>query len=328
MWHAIPALHAARMLVVGAWRGYQGASNRSPSMSPQTSGILSMVAACTIWGLSPIYYKLLRDVPPLELLAHRTLWSLMTFAAILALQGKLGRLRAALGTRSAVLTVSAAALAISVNWFLFIFSVQQGHVTETSLGYYIFPLVAVLFGTVLLGERLKPLQWAAVALAALAVLQLSIGHGVTPWISLMLATSFGIYGLVKKRLSVEPMVSVTAEVLVLTPVALGWLAWLHSNGQGVFGPDDLRTAGLLLLSGPLTALPLILFSAAAQRVNLATVGLIQYLNPTLQFFCAVVLFGEGLNGFQLVAFAMIWTALALYSGQSWRDARRVRTVPA
>ena len=297
------------------------------SLGTSAQGILYMVAACTIWGLSPIYYKLLAHVPPLELLAHRTFWSLVVFAAILAAQGKLGQLRGALASGRAVLIVAFAALMISANWFLFIFSVQEGHVTQTSLGYYMFPLVAVLLGTVVLGERLGTLQWIAVALAALAVLQLSIGHGQPPWISLILATTFGLYGLVKKRLTVGAMVSVTAEVLVLAPLSIGWLGWLHLHGQGVFGTDA-ATTGLLVLSGLLTALPLILFSAAAQRVNLATVGLLQYLNPTLQFFCAVVLFGEALNGFQLAAFAMIWTALALYSGQAWRQSRRVTTAPA
>ncbi|MEQ5870415.1 EamA family transporter RarD [Sagittula sp. NFXS13] len=292
-------------------------------MSPQFQGILAMIGACTIWGLSPIYYKLLKDVPPLELLAHRTLWSLVVFASILAMQGKLARLRAALGSARAVVVIAFAALMISANWFLFIFSVQQGHVTQTSLGYYMFPLVAVLIGTVVLGEKLKPLQWFAVALAVVAVAQLTIGLGVAPWISLTLAATFGLYGLVKKQLTVGPMVSVTAEVLVLSPIALCWLAVVHGRGDGVFGAD-LGTSALLMFSGLLTALPLILFSAAAQRVNMVTVGLLQYINPTLQFFCAVVLFGEALNTFQLAAFGLIWTALALYSGQSVAQERARR----
>lgn len=292
-------------------------------MSPQIQGILCMIGACSIWGLSPIYYKLLVEVPPLELLAHRTIWSFVTFAGILTVQRRLGRLRLALGNSRSVAIVALAAMTISVNWFLFIFSVQSDHVVEASLGYYMFPLVAVLLATVVLKERLAPLQWLAVGLAALAVTQLTLGLGVAPWISLVIALTFGLYGLVKKRLTVGAMTSVTAEVLVLTPLGLGWLVHVHWNGGGVFGAD-IGLSALLLFSGVLTALPLILFSAAAQRVNMATLGLLQYLNPTLQFFCAVVLFGEPLNTFQLLAFALIWIALAIYSFQSLSQERARR----
>ncbi|KUF09022.1 EamA family transporter RarD [Pseudoponticoccus marisrubri] len=292
-------------------------------MTPQLQGILAMVGACTIWGLSPIYYKLLAHVPPLELLAHRTFWSLVVFAGLLTLQGRLGRLRAALSSVRAAGIVGFAALMISANWFLFIYSVQIDHVTETSLGYYMFPLVAVVLGVIVLGERLAPLQWLAVGLAALGVAQLAWGLGAAPWISLCIAMTFGMYGLVKKRLQVGAVVSVTAEVLLLSPLALGWLALLHSDGQGVFG-GDAATTGLLVLSGLLTALPLILFSFAAQRVNMATVGLLQYLNPTLQFFCAVVIFGELITPWHMIAFGLIWVALALYSATSLSQERARR----
>ncbi len=294
-------------------------------MDKGKSGVLLMVAACTIWGLSPIYYKLLAHVPPLEVLAHRTLWSLLFFSGVLALQGRLGLVRTALGTPRAAAIVACAALAISFNWFLFIFSVQIGLVRETSLGYYIFPLVAVVMGVLAYGERLGRLQWAAVALATAAVSLLTWGLGAAPWVSLLIALSFGIYGLVKKGLAVGAMVSVTGEVLLLSPIAITWLAILHAQGQGIFG-HDLRTSALLAFSGPITALPLILFSAAAQRVNLATVGLLQYLNPTLQFFCAVVIFGETFTRWHMIAFAMIWTALALYSAQSLAQDRARRRI--
>lgn len=279
-----------------------------------------MVLACTIWGLSPLYYKLLAHVAPLEVLSHRTLWSLVFFAGILALQGRLGRLRAALSTSRAVALIAFAALMISTNWFLFILSIQIGHATEASLGYYIFPLVAVLLGVVAFGEKLTRAQMVAVALAVLAVLTLTIGLGVPPWISLMLAGSFGLYGLVKKRLTVGPVVSVTAEVLLLAPVALIWLGWLHSgHGTGGVYGHDLRTSGLLMVSGPLTALPLILFSFATQRVAMATIGLLQYINPTLQFLCAVLIFGEPFGPVHAAAFGLIWTALAIYSVASLRQ---------
>ena len=235
-------------------------------MTEARKGILAMIGACTIWGLSPLYYKLLAHVPPLEVLAHRTLWSLVLFAGLLAVQGRLGRLRAALGSARSVGAIAFAAGMISTNWFLFIYSVQAGHVTETSLGYYMFPLVAVCLGVIAFGERLHPLQWAAVALAALAVAVLTLGLGAAPWIALTLAFTFGFYGLAKKRLSVGPVVSVTAEVAVLAPLAILWLGWLHGHGAGVFGAD-LATSALLVVSGGLTALPLILFSFAAQRVR-------------------------------------------------------------
>ncbi|WGW02427.1 EamA family transporter RarD [Tropicibacter oceani] len=296
-------------------------------MSDSKTGILAMIGACVIWGLSPLYYKLLTHVPPLELLAHRTLWSLAIFAGLLAVQGRLGALRAALGSPRAVAILGVAALMISANWFLFIFSVQIGRVTETSLGYYMFPLVAVVLGVVVMKERLGPWKWASVALAALGVAQLTWGLGAAPWISLTLASTFGLYGIIKKRLNTGPVVSVTAEVALLSPIGIVWLAWLHSHGQGVFG-QDLQTSGLLAFSGLLTALPLVLFSKAAQKVSLSTVGLLQYINPTLQFLCAVAIFGETFTGYHMIAFAMIWLALAIYSGVSIAQDRARRKRPA
>ncbi len=290
-------------------------------MSPQTQGLFAMIGACTIWGLSPLYYKVLVDIPSLELLAHRTLWSLVVFAAILGVQGRLGRVRDALAERRARFVVVIAALMITVNWFLFIVSVQIDRVVETSLGYYIFPLVAVLLGVVILRERLRALQWIAVGLATLAVVQLTIGLGAAPWISLTLAVTFGLYSLIKKRLTVGPMVSVTAEVLMLAPPAIAYLIWHHAMGQGVFGTDAV-TSLLLVFSGVLTALPLILFSAAAQRVPMATLGLLQYINPTLQFLCAVIVFAEPFTLWHQIAFGLIWAALALYSASAlWGDRR-------
>ena len=298
-------------------------------MPPQTQGILLMIGACSIWGLSPLYYKLLLHVPPLELLAHRTFWSLVVFAGLLAVQGRLRELRGAVGRPRPALITAVAALMITANWFLFILSVQIGQVRETSLGYYTFPLVAVLLGVVVYKERLGRAQLVAVVLATVAVLVLTVGQGVTPWISLVIAGTFGIYGLLKKGLTVGPVVSVTAEVLILAPIALGWLWWLHSGGgapeDGVFG-QDWTTSGLMLLTGPLTALPLILFSYASQRVTMATVGLVQYLNPTLQFICAVAIFAEPFGPLHLAAFALIWAALALYTGAAWRQERARRRV--
>ncbi len=287
-------------------------------MSDAQRGFLSMLGACTIWGLSPIYYKALTHVPAGELLAHRSFWSLAVFAAVLAIQGRMGALKTAMGSGKAVVILIIAALMISINWGLFIVSVQIGRVTETSMGYYMFPLVAVAIGVVFLREKLSLWQWLAVGLATIAVVQLAYGVGAPPWISLILAVTFALYGLIKKNLSIGPVVSVTAEVVLIAPFAIGWLAWIHAQGQGQFGQDATTTA-LLAFSGVMTAFPLILFSYAAQRVNMSTLGLMQYLNPTLQFFCAVVVFGEALSQQHLIAFVLIWTALAIYSISSFRQ---------
>jgi chloramphenicol-sensitive protein RarD len=292
-------------------------------MTETHKGILAMIGAAVIWGLSPIYYKFLSHVPPVEVLAHRTFWSLVFFAGLLALQGRLHALRSAMtGTRRIGL-IALAALMVSVNWFLFIYATQIDRNTETSLGYYIYPLVAVLLGRVLFAERLARAQWVAVALAALAVTILTLGLGVVPWISLTLAITFGFYGVLKKMLPIGPMVSVTAEVLLIAPLSLGVLIWFALQGQSAFGQSTRDTA-LLLASGPITALPLILFSAAARRVTMSTVGLLQYINPTLQFLCAVVLFGEIFTPWHQIAFPLIWAALAIYSIASLRQDRASR----
>ncbi|MGV6889195.1 EamA family transporter RarD [Rhodophyticola sp. SM2404] len=286
-------------------------------MTESGKGVLAMVGACSIWGLSALFYRLLADVPPLEVLAHRTVWSLVVFGIVLALQTRLAETRIALsGTRKFALVFAAAAM-ISCNWFFFIFSVQVGRVVESSLGYYIFPLVAVALGGIVLRERLSKPQLAAVALAALAVMILTAGLGVAPWISLILAVTFGIYGLLKRWVDAGPVVSVTAEVLVLTPIAVAYLIWLGADA-GVFG-HDLWLSILLVLAGPMTAIPLIMFSYAAKRASLSTLGLVQYLNPSLQFFVAVVLFGEAITLWHAIAFPIIWVALALYS---WATLRR------
>lgn len=295
-------------------------------MSETRAGVLAMVGACVIWGLSPLYYKLLAHIPPVEVLAHRTFWSAVIFTGLLMLQGRLGELRKALGSGRSFVIVAVAALAISTNWFVFIWSIGAGHATEASLGYFLFPLVAVLIGRLFFGETMVGLQGAAILIAGVAVAVLTAGLGVAPWIALILAVSFGIYGLVKKGLTVGPVVSVTGEVVILAPIALV-VFWLrYQSGEAAFGAD-LGDTALLVFSGALTATPLILFSFAAKRVAMATVGLIQYLNPTLQFFCAVLVFGEPFGFWHAIAFPMIWVALGLYSLASWRQEKaRVRTV--
>ena len=301
--------------------------NASPTdVAAVRKGFLAMIACCAIWGLSPLYYRMLSHVSPEDILAHRVIWSLFFFLGLLILQARAGRVIEAVTDRRQVGWILLAALLVSVNWGVFILSIQIGRLTEASLGYYILPLVSVLFGLVLFRERLTVLQWIAVCLAALAVAVLTLGLGAAPWISLLLATTFGTYGVLKKRVLSGPVVSVTAEVLLLAPFAALWLVAFAETGW----PDN-ATLVLLVLSGPLTAGPLILFSYAAKRVRLATLGLIQYLNPSLQFLLASAVFGEPIGLAHAIAFPMIWLALALYSWvtlSSDRAERRAATSAA
>lgn len=304
-------------------------------LSEPAKGVLAMLGACTVWGLSPIYYKLLADVPPLEVLSHRTLWSFVTFALVLLAQKRLGEFLVLLANRRNMLLVLFAGLMISLNWFVFILSIQIDRAVEASLGYYIFPLVAVVLGILVFGERPLRLQLLAVGLAVAAVLVLTMGLGAAPWISLILAGSFGTYGVIKKFLSAGPVVSVTAEVTVLLPLALVWLFGVHFWGWsgfdgrvgGVFGHDALETL-LLVLAGGITAGPLVLFSYAARRLRLGTIGVIQYLNPTLQFLIATLLFAEPFTGWHALAFSLIWLALVLYSLSGWRQEKSLRRAAA
>lgn len=290
-------------------------------MSDVTKGIVAMVVACVVWGVSALYYKLLDHVPPLELLSHRTLWSLVFFICILAVQGRVGSWITVMADRTNMTRMMAASILIAANWFFFIFSIQINQAMQASLGYYIFPLVSVLFGTLIFGETLKRLQWVAIGFAVAGVAVLVAAQGQVPWLALAISASFGLYGVVKKGLDVGPVLSVTTEVLVLAPLGAIFLTWVSFNGRAHFG-HDLETSALLVLSGPLTALPLILFSYATKRVHLSTVGLLQYLNPTLQFLCAVFILAEPFGWVQLYVFSMIWVAVALYSWAALRPSLR------
>ena len=283
-------------------------------------GIPALIAAGTIWGLSPLYYKLLEHVPPAEVLAHRTVWSFIFFALLLFFQGRLGQLVPLV--RRQWRWIALASIMISVNWFLFIYAIQVDRVIEASLGYYIFPLVAVAMGRLVFKERLGALQWIAVALAVLAVSVLTVGLQVVPAISLVLATTFGLYGVIKKQLDAGPVLSVTAEVFLLLPLFILTFAYLAGTAQ--LQATSTRDITILMCSGPLTAGPLILFTVGARRVRMATVGLVQYINPTLQFSCAVIVFGEPFTRWHAIAFSLIWVALALYSFSAFSRDRSAR----
>lgn len=289
-------------------------------MSDTVKGILAMVAACVVWGLSGIYYKVLSHVPPEQVLSHRVLWSFLFFAGVLLFQGRIGALAAAFGNRRDALLLVCATAMISLNWFLFITAIQTGHATEASLGYYLFPLISVLLGRLVFGEHLARAQMLAMVLAAAAVAVLAFGLGAAPMVPLVLGATFALYGAAKKKIPLGPVVSVTAEVLLVLPVALA-VIWL-TGGAGFLGST--ADAAMLMFSGPLTGLPLILLSYAAKRVRLGTVGVLQYLNPTLQFLVAVLLFAEPFTRWHGAAFALIWSAVAVFSLSALRQERASR----
>lgn len=287
-------------------------------MTDSTKGVFAMILACTMWGISGVFYAQLNHVPPLEVLCYRSLWSLVFFALVLAVQGRLGEVRDALSNPRQVLTIIIASVMIAGNWFGFIFAISNGQGLEASLGYYIFPLVAVMIGKLVFAERLTLGQWFAVGLATTGVAVLTFGLGVAPWIAFWLAGTFGTYGMIKKQLPLGPVVSVTSEVLLLAPLAIAWIAIM---GTGVEWGNDLGTHALLAFSGPFTAIPLVLFSFAARRVRMSTVGLVQYLNPTLQFACAALILGEVVTKWHAMAFPIIWIGLVVYTVSLWRQDR-------
>ena len=292
-------------------------------------GIAAVILACVIWGFAPLYYKAMAQVPPLEVLAHRGLWTLLLFGAILWGQGRLPEVWALLRGPQAWRAVLAGGI-IALNWGIFIWAIQAGHAVESSLGYYILPLVSVVMGVAVLGERLARMQGLAVVLAAGAVGILTWGLGVAPWIALALAFSFAPYLLIKKGMQASALVSVAAEVLVIAPFALALLVAVHWGGWQEFGRPggwfgtDLYSTLMLPVTAVISGVPLMLFSWGAQRVRLSTLGLAQYLNPSLQAFSAVVIMGEPFTRWHGVAFAMIWAALAVYSAEGWRQDRASR----
>ena len=281
-------------------------------MTEHLKGAIAMMTACTIWGLSAIYYKQLSEIPTIEVLCHRTLWSVVVFTLFLWLQNRLEELKIVFRNRKLVQTLFWAAAMISTNWFFFIWSVHNDRATEASFGYYIFPLVAVVFGLFFFNERLSLVKWVSVVLAIIAVLILAISQNILPFIALALSISFGIYGMLKKQIRLGSVLSVTSEVILLLPLAIMLLFYWHLDGSASFG-TNITTTSLLIFSGPMTAVPLMLFSYAARRVQMTSLGIIQYLNPSLQFFVAIFIFLEPFGLWQAVAFGFIWLALFIYS---------------
>lgn len=277
------------------------------------SGIVYATLAYVSWGLFPLYFRQLAAVPALEVIAHRTLWCLVFLAGVLLVRRQLAWI-APLRRQPRVLAVFAAsALLLGVNWLTYIWAINNGHVLDSSLGYFMLPLVSVGLGFVFLQERPRPGQWLAVALAAVGVLWLSWQAGHPPWIALVLAVSFGFYGLLRKTASLGALEGLSLETAVLAPLALAYLVWSGWQGQAAWVQADAALLTWMLLAGPITAIPLLLFAAGARRIPLATMGLLQYISPSLQFALGVWLFGEAVQPARLLGFACIWGALLLYT---------------
>jgi chloramphenicol-sensitive protein RarD len=295
-------------------------------MDEQRQGLVSGVSAYFCWGLFPLFFQLLKPAGAIEVLSQRVVWSLAFVAVLLAVRRRWGWVRT-LGRRRLGLLLVAAAV-ISVNWGLFIWGVNNGHVVETSLGYFINPLVTVALGTALLGERMRRGQWVALGLGALSVLVLAVDYGRPPWLALALAVSFATYGLVKKRIGIPAVESLGVETAVISVPALAYLGWLTATGGSSFGAHGPGHALLLIASGPITAIPLLFFAAAASRLPLSTVGLLQYLTPSLQFTIGVLVNHEPLPAARLAGFALVWLALVVFTLESLRNARRSRVAGA
>jgi chloramphenicol-sensitive protein RarD len=291
-------------------------------VSESSRGFLLGAAAYLMWGLFPLYFPLLEPASATEILAHRVFWSLITMLVLVAAVRRWAQLRRMLGDRRRVGILTLAAALIAVNWGTYIWGVNNGHVIETSLGYFINPLVTVLMGVVILGERLRPLQWAALGLAGAAVVGLTVEYGRPPWVALVLAFSFGSYGLAKKKANAGAVESLTFETLVIAPVALGYLVLLTVTGASTFTSEGPLHVALLLGMGVLTAVPLLCFGGAATRVSLTTLGLLQYVTPTMQFVLGVLVFQEPMPPMRWVGFGLVWVALVIFTVESLHHRRR------
>ncbi|ALO10334.1 integral membrane protein [Streptomyces venezuelae] len=292
------------------------------------AGLLYGIGAYGMWGLVPLFWPLLKPAGAVEILAHRMVWSLVFVGIALLALRRWSWIPELVRSPRKLALITVAAAVISVNWGLYIWSVNTGRVVEASLGYFINPLVTIALGVLVLKERLRPAQWAAVGVGFAAVLVLAIGYGQPPWISLVLASSFAIYGLVKKKLNLGGLESLAAETAVQFLPALGYLVWLGTQGTLAFGSEGAGHAALLVSTGIVTAVPLVCFGAAAIRVPLSTLGLLQYLAPTFQFLLGVLYFHEAMPPERWAGFSLVWLALTLLTWDALRTARRSRAAMA
>jgi len=287
-------------------------------------GLAYALAAYGIWGFLPLYMKLLDHISPAEVVAHRIIWSVPIAGALLILLGRTGDIRTALRTPKMLAMGCITASLITVNWGLFIWAIISNHALDAALGYYINPLFSVFLAAVLLGERLNPLQWAAIALAAIAVLILTIDNGTVPWVALTLTFTWGFYAFFKKSLPIGPNQGFLLEVLVLTPPALCFIVWLAATGENHFANSNAINTWLLLGTGVITAVPLLLYANGAKLLKLSTMGILQYIAPTTIMLIGVFVFEEPFGRAQMIAFPMIWLALILYTTVMFRQLRANR----
>lgn len=285
------------------------------------------VAAYGLWGVLPVYFKALRSIDAADIVAHRIVWSVPILAALLSFTNGWVQVREALRNRRAMLLLIVTALLIALNWLLYVYAVNSGHILAGSLGYYLNPLANVLLGRIVLKERLSPLQWAAVALAAAGISALAMGALGQLWISLTLCVSFATYGLLRKIAPVEAVAGLTIETMLLLPFAAAWLLWAWTSGQAIFGSGSAGTLLLIAGAGVVTATPLLLFTAAARQLPYSTLGMLQFLAPTMQFLLAVLIYGEPFTTPHAIAFGAIWGALGLYVLALVHHARASVTVP-
>lgn len=277
-----------------------------------------------MWGLFPLYFALLDSVTPLEIIAHRVIWSLVFLLIIIAIARQWSTLRI---DRRTLVILAVAAVFLSINWLTYVYAISINEVAQASLGYFINPLVSVGLGVLILSEKLRPAQWWAVGIAIIAVVVLTVGYGQLPWIALTLAFSFGLYGLLKKQANIGAVPSLLWETLVLAPVALAYLGFLEVRGEAAFALAGWDISLLLVLLGPITALPLLAFGAAATRIPLSTLGVIQYVTPVVQFILAVTVFAEVMTPTRWVGFALVWVALVIVTADMTRSARARAITP-
>jgi chloramphenicol-sensitive protein RarD len=301
--------------------------NRAPApqraaVDPARAGLAFGLLAYCLWGVLPIYFKQLAAVSPFDIVAHRIVWSLFFLAVLLAIIRGWGQVMTALRDRKTLVLLLATSILIAINWLLYVYAVTSGHILAGSLGYYLNPLMNIVLGRFILKERLTGLQWMAVAIAAAGVSVLAAGAGTTLWISLTLCVTFATYGLLRKIAAVDAIAGLSIETALLFPIALAWLL-LGWSGEPAFGTTERETV-LLLAAGVVSTTPLLLFTAAARRLRYSTLGMLQFLAPTLQFLIAVALYGEQFTRAHAIAFGAIWTALALYVASLIRDLRAQR----
>lgn len=288
------------------------------------AGLIYGTAAYLCWGFFPLYWPLLEPASAYEVLAHRIVWTFVFCLGLLTIARKWGAFRAIIGQRRLMVPLALASVVITLNWGAFIWGVTNGHVIETSLGYFINPLMTVLLGVFVLGESLRRLQWVAVGLGILAVVVLTVDYGRPPWVALVLATTFATYGFLKKRANLGTIEALSVETTILTPFAIAFLVLLGVQGTLTFGHEGALNTVLLMGTGIVTAIPLLMFGAAAIRLSLTTIGILQYLGPILQFIFGLTIFGEHMGTARWIGFVMVWSALVIFTYDAMRTRRRAK----